>query len=170
MAKQSVRKQSVTQSTANDASLGQRGESPWLSSVLMVAAYMTYGGFLLHIPASLVAWGWSLGFAVVFAALCTVGWKPCRRVLLTGFQSDLGYVVMALVTASLAVAAVTRFRMFSYLSLLVAVTLLTRVDMLIAKFSNRQTWLCMVLLSLLGLGLAWALHHFGAFPVFAPGG
>lgn len=155
-------------SATNDATLGPRGESPWLSSVLMVVAYMTYGGFLLQIPASLVAWGWSLGFVVVFAALCTVGWKPCRNLLLKGFQSDLGYVVMALVTASLAVAAVTRFRMFSYLSLLVAVTLLTRIDMLIARFSNRQTWLGMVLLSLLGLGLAWAVHHLGAFSAFAP--
>ncbi len=135
--------------------------SPWLSSVLMMAAYISYGGFLLYISASTLVWGASLGFAVIFPALCTIAWKPCRRLILMGFQSDLGYVVMALTGASLAVAAVTQFRMFSYLSLLVAVTLLTRVDMLIARFSTPKTWLCMVLLAILGLGLAWALHHLG---------
>ncbi|MEB3290047.1 MAG: hypothetical protein VKI82_09025 [Leptolyngbya sp.] len=142
-------------------------DSPWLSAVLMMAAYITYGGFLLHISASPVVWGLSLGFAVIFPALCTIAWKTCRRFIILGFQSDLGYVVMALSFASLAVAAVTQFRMFSYLSLLVAVTLLTRVDMLIARFSNPKTWLCMVLLALLGLGLGWALHHLGVahFPV-----
>ncbi len=143
-------------------------DSPWLSSVLMMAAYITYGGFLVHISASPVVWGLSLGFAVVFPALCTICWKTCRRFILMGFQSDLGYVIMALSLASLAVAAVTQFRMFSYLSLLVAVTLLTRVDMLIAKFSNRKTWLCMVLLALLGFGLGWALHHLGSPIHLAP--
>ncbi|MEY3299000.1 MAG: hypothetical protein RLZZ597_2260, partial [Cyanobacteriota bacterium] len=97
-------------------------DSPWLSSVLMMAAYITYGGFLMHIGASPVVWGISLGVAVIFPALCTVCWKTCRRFILMGFQSDLGYVIMALSLASLAVAAVTQFRMFSYLSLLVAVT------------------------------------------------
>jgi hypothetical protein len=164
MAKPSVSKQPIR------GQAGQRLENPWLSSVLLMAAYMTYGGFLHSIQASLWAWGWSIGFAVIFAALCTVCWKTCRRLLLTGFQSDLGYVVMALVTASLAVAAVTRFRMFSYLSLLVAVTLLTRVDMLIANFSTRKTWFCMTLLALAGLGLAWALHSLGVSPHLATEG
>ena len=143
-------------------------DSPWLSSVLMMAAYITYGGFLMHIAASPVVWGISLGVAVIFPALCTVCWKTCRRFILMGFQSDLGYVIMALSLASLAVAAVTQFRMFSYISLLVAVTLLTRVDMLIAKFSTRKTWLCMVLLALLGFGLGWALHHLGSPIHLAP--
>lgn len=147
---------------------GALADSPWLSSVLLMAAYMTYGGFLVHISASPVIWGASLGFAIAFPALCTVCWKTCRRFILMGFQSDLGYVIMALTTASLAVAAVTQFRMFSYLSLLVAVTLLTRVDMLIAKFSKRKTWLCMVLLALLGFVLGWALHHLGSPIELAP--
>lgn len=152
MAKQSGRRQ-VTSAPV---------DSPWLASILCVTAYTTYSGFLLHIAAPPLVWGASLGFAVIFPALCTIAWKTCRRFILMGFQSDLGYVIMALTVASLAVAAVTQFRMFSYLSLLVAVTLLTRVDMLIAKFSKRQTWLCMVLLSLLGFGLGWVLHHLGS--------
>lgn len=161
-------KQSTTKQAVGRKSVVQVIDSPWLSLVLLMAAYITYGGFLVHISASAAVWGASLAFAVVFPALCTVCWKTCRRFILLGFQSDLGYVIMALSLASLAVAAVTQFRMFSYLSLLVAVTLLTRVDMLIAKFSNRKTWVCMVLLSLLGLGLGWALHHLGSPIELAP--
>lgn len=154
MAKQSIK----------DQSLGLRIESPWLSSVLLMAAYMTYGGFLHSIHAHPIAWVWSFALAITLTAVFTIGWTICRRFLLLGFQSDLGYFIMALTTASLAVAAVIQFRMFSYMSMLVSVTLLTRVDMLIAKFSNRKTWLCMVLLSFLGLGLAWAVYHLGAAP------
>lgn len=150
--------------------MGARVDSPWLSSVFMMAAYMTYGGFLHSIQASLLAWGWSIAFAVALATVFTVCWQACRRFILLGFQSDLGYVIMALMMASLAVAAVTQFHMFSYLSLLVAVTLLTRVDMLLARFPNRRAWLCMLLLALVGLGLAWALYHLGAMPHLAPEG
>jgi len=158
------------QSSGGNQAMSLWVDSPWLSSVLMMAAYITYGEFLLNISASPAVWGISLGFATIFPALCTIAWKPCRRLILMGFQSDLGYVVMALTGASLAVAAVTQFRMFSYLSLLVAVTMLTRVDMLIARFSTPKTWLCMVLLAILGLGLAWALHHLGASASLTPAG
>lgn len=134
-------------------------DSPWLSAVLLMASYLTYGGFLHSLPASLLGWGISILFAVLLSAVCTIGWKICRSVLLLGFQSDLGYFLMALMFSSLAVAAVSQFRMFSYLSLLVAVSLLTRVDMLIAKMNNAQAFLAMVGLALLGMGIAWLIYE-----------
>lgn len=139
--------------------LNTRTDSPWLSAVLLMASYLTYGGFLHSLPASVVGWGLSLLFAVLLSAVCTIGWNICRRVLLMGFQSDMGYFLMALMFSSLAVAAVSQFRMFSYLSLLVAVSLLTRVDMLIAKMNTVQAFLAMLGLALLGMGIAWLIYE-----------
>lgn len=158
-------KRSARNSSVNSVPPPQQATSPWLSSVLMMASYMTYGGFLFQSSASLLVWGVSLGCTAVFAALCTICWKPCRRILIQGFRSDLGYVVLALLTASLAMAAVTRFRLVACLLMLVAATLLTRVDMLIAQFSNRKTWFCMVLLALLGFGLSWGVYRLGTSPL-----
>lgn len=138
--------------------LKHKVESPWLSAVLLLAAYLTYGGFLHSISASSLEWGITIVFAIALSAICTIGWKACRNLVLLGFQSDLGYLLMALLVASLAVVAVYQFRMFTNLSLLVAVSLLTRVDMLIARMHTIHAFLGMVSLSLLGLGLAWILH------------
>jgi hypothetical protein len=128
---------------------------PWPSWVLMVAAYMTYGGFLHQRGMSNLGWALSAVFALILATVTTIGWKQCRRFILLGFQSDLGYFLMALALASMAVAAVTQFHMFASIALLVAVSLLARVDMVVANFANGVAFLIMVFLSLLGLGLSW---------------
>jgi hypothetical protein len=127
----------------------------------MVAAYMTYGGFLHQRGMSNLGWALSTVFALILATVTTIGWKLCRRFILLGFQSDLGYFLMALVLASTAVAAVTQFHMFASIALLVAVSLLVRVDMVIANFANGVAFLIMVFLSLLGLGLSWVPQTLG---------
>ncbi len=147
-----AKQQSAQQSASKTLSL------PWLSWVLMVAAYMTYGGFLHQSGASNLVWGLSLAFALTLAAVITIGWRLCRRFILIGFQSDLGYFLMALSLASMSVAAVTQFHLFAALALLVAVGLLVRVDMVIADMTKGTAFLIMVFLSILGLGLSWLPH------------
>jgi hypothetical protein len=75
--------------------------------------------------------------------------------VLFGFNSDVGYVVLALGLACLVIAVVSQFRLVAYWSLLVATTLLVRVDLLVAKMSNSLAWLSLVGLCWLGLGLSW---------------
>ncbi|HSM84328.1 MAG TPA: hypothetical protein VLS96_21745 [Nodosilinea sp.] len=138
-----------------DRSLRTLLQVHWLSWLLLVMAYATYGGFLHHRESSELTWVLS-GLTAIFGAWAiTLGWPHLRRLLLLGFQSDLGYFVMALTMASLAVAAVTQFQRFAYFVMLVAVSLLARVDNLIVGIRDTVAFLWMSALALVGLALSW---------------
>jgi hypothetical protein len=130
-------------------------DSHWLSWLLLVVAYTTYGGFLHQRESTPLLWGISVLTAIWGSWAITLGWPHLRRLLLLGFQSDLGYFVMALAIASLAVAAVTQFQRFAHFVMLVAVSLLARVDKLIAGYNDTVAFVALALLSVLGLGLSW---------------
>lgn len=130
-------------------------QATWVSSLLLVVAYSTYGQLLHHAGVNETIWLISLGFVVVKASVFTLLWRPTRRLLLLGFQSDAGYSIMVLVLASLAVVVVVQFRAFAYIVVLIAAAILVRVDCLIQRLSDRATFLVLLGLPLLGLGLTW---------------
>lgn len=130
-------------------------QAAWVSSLLLVVAYSTYGQMLHHAGVNETIWLISLGFVVVKASVFTLLWRPTRRLLLLGFQSDAGYSIMVLVLASLAVVVVVQFRAFAYIVVLIAAAILVRVDCLIQRLSDRATFLVLLGLPLLGLGLTW---------------
>jgi hypothetical protein len=127
----------------------------WLSWLLLVMAYATYGSFLHDLESTPGVWGVSLFLAVWGSWAITLGWPQMRWLLLMGFQSDLGYFVMALTIASLSVAAVTQFQRFAYLVMLLAVSLLARVDKLVAGYNDTLAFFWLSALALLGLALSW---------------
>jgi hypothetical protein len=128
---------------------------PWFSSVLLVVAFTTYGGYLHSVGTAPWQWAVNLGLVVLLAAGATFFRSFLRQAVLFGFNSDVGYVVLALGLACLVIAVVSQFRLVAYWSLLVATTLLVRVDLLVAKMSNSLAWLSLVGLCWLGLGLSW---------------
>ncbi|MGG6238047.1 hypothetical protein ACQ4N7_05355 [Nodosilinea sp. AN01ver1] len=127
----------------------------WLSWTLMVLAHVTYGGFLHDRNAGPTAWAVSAVLAICGAGAITLFWPLIRRVILLGFQSDMGYFVMALSVASLAVVAVTQFQVFAYFAMLLAVSLLARVDNLILGLKDTAAFFLLAGLALLGLALSW---------------
>ncbi|MGB6017344.1 MAG: hypothetical protein WBG32_21595 [Nodosilinea sp.] len=127
----------------------------WLSWTLMVLAHVTYGGFLHDRNAGSIVWAVSVVLAICGAAAITLCWPLIRRVILLGFQSDVGYFIMALSLASLAVVAVTQFQLFAYFAMLVAVSLLARVDNLILGVKDIAAFFLLAGLALLGLALSW---------------
>ncbi|MFZ4638966.1 MAG: hypothetical protein ACOYMP_01000 [Nodosilinea sp.] len=131
---------------------------PWFSWLLLVIAYATYGNFLHTIEAAPIAWGFTLTLAILVAGVAAFFWNLCRQVIVLGFRSDWGYFLMALVVTFLAITVVSYFRLFAYWSMLVAVALLARVDMMVANFKNIAIFFCLVLLSLLGLAISWLPH------------
>ncbi|NEQ53859.1 MAG: hypothetical protein F6K11_27635 [Leptolyngbya sp. SIO3F4] len=127
---------------------------PWLSSLLLLLAYMGFGAFLHARHSPDVIWWFALGYAVLEAALLTVMWKPLRNFFLLGFQSDVGYTMMALLMASLAVVVVSWIQIFVYFLVMLAAALLLRVELLIRDTGNSLAFVTILLLSLMGLGLS----------------
>lgn len=130
-------------------------KSHWLSWGLLVLSYATYGQLLHANGSSEFIWVATIAFLVVKSAIITLLWRPVRNFALKGFQSDVGYSVMVLVLASVAVLAVVQFRAFAYFIVLVAAALLVRVDCLMTGMGNRRAFFTLVLLSLIGIGLSW---------------
>ena len=127
---------------------------PWLSSLLLLLAYMGFGAFLHARHSSDLIWWLALGHAVLEAALLTILWKPLRNFFLLGFQSDVGYTIMALVIASLAVVVLSWIQIFVYFLVMLAAALLLRVELLIRDVSNSLAFVTILVLSLMGLGLS----------------
>ncbi|MEM7793874.1 MAG: hypothetical protein AAF579_05385 [Cyanobacteria bacterium P01_C01_bin.118] len=127
---------------------------PWLSSLLLLLAFMGFGAFLHSRHSPDLIWGFALTYAVVEAALLTIMWKPLRNFFLLGFQSDIGYTVMALVIASLAVVVVAWIQIFVYFLVMLAAALLLRVELLIRDIGNSLAFVTILLLSIMGLGLS----------------
>lgn len=130
-------------------------KSHWLSWGLLLLSYATYGQLLHSNDSSQFIWLVTLAFVVIKAGVFTLLWQFVRDFVLKGFKTDVGYSVMVLVLASSAVLAVTQFRTFAYVVVLIAAALLVKVDCLIDGMSDRLSFITIVLLSLIGLGLSW---------------
>jgi hypothetical protein len=143
--------------------VGQKGlkhrdwpmQTAWVSWALLVLAYTTYGQLLHQAEASATVWCVSLAFILIKASIFTLLWHPARRLMLLGFKSDVGYLVMVLVLASLTVLVMVQFRAFAYIVVLLATAMLVRVDCLIQQRSDRWTFLVLLGLPFVGLGLTW---------------
>lgn len=140
---------------AKETFIGKTLGGPWLSWTLLVIAYATYGRFLHDGEATLLRWLFSGGFAIAISGVMTILWVPTRRIILLGFKSDIGYAIMVLTLASLAVLAVVQIRVFSYFLVLTAVSLLARVDTLINNLPPILAFLLLTCLAFVGLGASW---------------
>ena len=127
----------------------------WLSWALLILAYATYGQLLHSYDSGQMVWWITLAFVVIKASVLTLLWRPVRDFVLKGFKTDVGYSIMVLAFASFAVFAVTQFRTFAYMVVLIAAALLVKVDCLVDDMGDRRSFLTLVLLSLLGLGISW---------------
>ena len=127
---------------------------PWLSALLLLLAYMGFGAFLHARHSPDIIWWLALAYAVIEAAILTIMWKPLRNFFLLGFQSDVGYTIMALVIASFAVVIVSWIQIFVYFLVMLAAALLLRVELLIRDVGNSLSFIIILVLSLIGLGLS----------------
>ncbi len=127
---------------------------PWLSLLLLFLAYMGFGAYLHSRQSADFIWWLAVAHAVLEAALLTILWKPLRNFLMLGFQSDIGYTAMALVSASLAVVVVSWIQIFIYFLVLLAAALLLRVELRIRDVGNSLAFVTILMISLLGVGLS----------------
>ena len=126
-----------------------------LSYILLLVTYTTFGWCLHASGATHFAWTLTVFFVIALAGSMTTFWKPARRIALLGFRSDIGYLVMILLFASLAVLVLTWFHFFAYIVVIIAASLLVRIDALTQNLSNVSTLLILAGLPIIGLGLSW---------------
>ena len=126
-----------------------------LSYILLLITYTTFGRYLQASETPRLGWIITVLFAITLAGVMTTFWKPARNLALLGFRSNVGSLVMVLLAASLAVLVLSWVHFFTYILVIIAASLLVRIDALTLDLSNIPTFLILVGLAITGLGLSW---------------
>jgi len=127
---------------------------PWLSLLLLLAAYTIFSWFLIRAVGSL-AWLVVAVMAVVQALFLTTWLDGLKRFSRLWLRSDVGYFTLILILALGSTMALVWFRTFGYCLVLVSAELLARLDLQNAGYSRWHALVILVLVSCLGLGLGW---------------
>lgn len=126
-----------------------------LSVVLLILANAVFGLFLHEEHNSLSSWVLAVIFIMFQCGCLTVGWRPFRNFMLLGFKSDIGYSLMALAGASLAVVIVAWIQITAYFMMMLSALLLLRIQLYTNRTGSVLAFLILMLVSFAGLGLSW---------------
>ncbi len=133
------------------------GRIPWLSMLLLFLANMTFGVFVHEYTRSSWVWAAAIAYIVLECGVLTIGWKQTRDFVLLGFQSDVGYTLMAVAAASFAVVLVVWVRISGHFLVMLAAALLLRVRLYTGRGNSAIAFITMLSISLLGLGISWLI-------------
>lgn len=127
---------------------------PYLSFLLLLSAFFTFGWFLFRSGAAPWGWGFAAVFGLVEAAIFTFLWEPTQNFFLRRIQTDAGYTITILTLASLAVVAVVWIHITAYILVLISSLLLARLDTLMLRMHIVRAFICLWITSWIGLGLS----------------
>lgn len=130
---------------------------PWLSTVLLLLANVAFGFFLQERQSSEVVWVISVAYIALECSVLSVAWRPARDFILLGFQSDVGYSLMALMIASAAVVLVAWVKISGYFLVILAASLLLRIDLLTRRAGLILSFLTLFAISLIGIAISLLL-------------
>jgi hypothetical protein len=136
---------------------------PWLSLVLLFAAYVTFGWFLIKNTAPLVIWILVCVFTLIQALLLTTLFEGMRQFMRRWLRSDLGYFTLIMICALSFTVALVWFKTFGYFLVLISAEVLARLDLRNSGFNRVQSLFVLTLFSLAGLATGWAASHSGLF-------
>lgn len=132
---------------------------PLLSALLLLLANMAFGFFLQDSlqgsSGALLVWLAAIAYIIIESSILSIAWRPTRNFILMGFKSDIGYTMMALGGASLAVVLVVWIKISSYFLMMIASALLLRIKLYTRRGSEVISFFALLSVSLLGLGISW---------------
>jgi len=128
---------------------------PWLSPLLLLLSNLAFGLFLHRNGVSEALWVGAAAYITLECAVITILWQPFRNFILSGFKSDLGYTVTALIGASFAVVLAVWSYISSYFLVMLAAGLLLRVDLFTRRIDIRLTFAVLLIMSAIGIALSW---------------
>jgi len=130
---------------------------PWLSICLVSLANVAFGTLLHESQIAWLTWSVATGYIFLQCGVLSIGWRPVRNFILLGFKSDIGYTSMALAGASLAVVILAWARVSSHFLVMIAAALLLRIDLYTRRIGVKRSFLIMLVVSFIGLGISWLL-------------
>lgn len=128
---------------------------PGLSVIFLLLANMAFGFFLHEINPSDFVWIIAIAYIVLECSILSIAWHQTSEFVLMGFQSDVGYSLMALAGASLAVVIVAWIQISTYFLMMLAAAMLLRIKLYTRRGSAFSSFVIMLTVSLAGLAISW---------------
>ncbi|HEY9664286.1 MAG TPA: hypothetical protein V6C65_38065 [Allocoleopsis sp.] len=128
---------------------------PWVSLIILFAAYSTFSWFLTHANVTWLAWGLVLAFTLLQALLLTTLFDGVKLMIGRWLKSDVGYFTLIIVVSLSVTIALVWFKIFGYFLVLVAAEILVRLDLQNSGFNRLQALLILSFFSLCGLAVGW---------------
>ncbi|MBF2003774.1 MAG: hypothetical protein IGS50_11770 [Synechococcales cyanobacterium C42_A2020_086] len=136
---------------------------PWLSLVLLFAAYTTFSWFITNATATWLVWVMVLTFTLTQALLLTTWFDGFKRFLNRWLRSDVGYFTLIIVASLSLTLALVWFKTFGYILVLISSELLARLDLQTAGFNRLQALIILTIFSLAGLATGWSASQHPLF-------
>ncbi len=127
---------------------------PWLSLLLLLAAYSIFSWFLIRTLGSL-AWLLAAGIAIAQALLLTTWLNGLKRFARLWLRSDIGYFTLILLLSLGSTLALVWSKTAGYCLVILSAELLARLDLQNAGYNRWQSLLMLMLVSSVGLWLGW---------------
>ena len=128
---------------------------PWISICLLFLANIAFGLFLHDREISIVTWWLAIADIILEFGIISIAWNYVRKLILLCFTSDVGYSVMAVAGASIAVIIVAWVQISGYFLVMLAAALLLRVDLFTRRIGTVFSFIALLVISLLGLTASW---------------
>lgn len=132
---------------------------PWISLVLLLLTYSSLGWTLANTKLPLYAWGLIAIAILLLIELLTIPWKKLNYYSLILFKSALRSFFISILAAFLLFLMISRFRLFLDTLVILAATILARIDFQTTKLSQTQTFWTLACLSLTGLLIGFILEQ-----------
>lgn len=136
---------------------------PWVSLVLLLAAYSSLGWLLSAFHDPWFVWVITVIGVLLLAASLSSPWSRISNGLARLFKSDTRAFCVTVVAAFFSVAIITWLHVFVQALLVISAGILVRLDAQTAGLNNGQTFWLVAIISLTGLSLGAAAETVVSF-------
>jgi len=136
---------------------------PWISLALLLGTYGIIGWQLSGLESHWILWILAAMATVLLAAAVSSPWSKVRDGFASCFTSDTKAFLIAVVIAFLSVVIITWLHIFVHILVVFSASMLVRLDVQAARWSNRRSFWLIAIASLVSLALG-ALVHTGVEP------
>lgn len=134
-------------------------KNPWLAMFLLLGTYITLGWFLATSQPFWFVWVLVALFSLLLAALLSSSWAEIRDRFASLFSSDSKTFLVAVIAAFASVIIISWLHIFTHALVITCAVLLAKLDLQSSNFRDRQIFLVISTVSLLGLFIGWMTNN-----------
>lgn len=134
-------------------------KNPWLAILLLLVTYITLGWLLSAWQSSWLTWLVVALLSLLVSATFSASWVEIRDKFANLFASDSKVFLVAVIAAFASVVVVFWLHIFAHALVITCAVLLVKLDMQAARFRDKQIFVLISVVSLLGLFIGWITNN-----------